>query len=316
LSFDQEKYQIPEFQSTYMGFDTSFSWLRGNHHGYSTTSDGEDDPLKILQSYENEGYQYIAFSEHDILQNPSELTPHTSMCILPAVEVTSRFKQTLLFLGADRVLPKETLTPLEIMHEADTPESLFIFNHPNWQPWPDYATDDLLDTMIGLRGIEIYTGVIRRLKGNPNAWDRLLSKGWRIFGHATDDQHCADDQFIAWNCVQWPLGKPVTTAGIIEALVDGRFYASTGVLINHVGTTDDQRAVRVESDAKAIRWITQNGVVVKEDKTGTSTLTAEEFTRTMNPSASSTSMFYYLRAECLGDNDEFAWTQPFWLRHD
>ena len=103
----------PVFKSTYYKEGTAARWLRGNHHGHSNQSDGEDEPLTILHSYEEAGYDYLALSEHDCLLSRSYLQSHTSMCILPAVEVTSRFWQSLHFLGADGSLPKNMLTPTE-----------------------------------------------------------------------------------------------------------------------------------------------------------------------------------------------------------
>src|SRR5688572_19559396 len=241
----------PVFESTYFQEDLSRNgaavrWLRGNHHGHSNQSDGKDDPITILRAYEAAGYDYLALSEHDCLLSPSYLQAHTAMCILPAVEVTSRFNQTLLYLGADGALPKAQWTPKEIMDEVHRAGGLFIFDHPNWLPFPDYTTDDLLDSMDGLRAMEIYTGVIQRMAGSPLAtdrWDRLLTKGWRVFGHATDDQHCATDQFIAWNCVQWNSDAVPDAKGIIAALAEGRFYASTGVTISRIGVTDGGKMV-------------------------------------------------------------------------
>ena len=81
-------------------------------------------------------------------------------------------------------------------------------------------------------GMEIYTGVIERLPGEAKAtdrWDRLLSKGWRVFGHGTDDQHRPEDQFLAWNCVPWPLDTPITATGIVAALAAGY----RGLLVDH-----------------------------------------------------------------------------------
>ena len=110
----------PVFESTYLEEGVPARWLRGNHHGHSDQSDGADDPIAILKAYEKAGYDYLALSEHDRLLSPAYLQSHTSLCILPAIEVTSRFNQTLLCLGVDGSLPKAQLTPREIMDWAHT----------------------------------------------------------------------------------------------------------------------------------------------------------------------------------------------------
>ena len=311
----------PIFESTYCHEGVGARWLRGNQHGHSNQSDGVDDPITILRAYEDAGYDYLALSEHDCLLKPSYLQAHTSMCILPAVEVTSRFQQTLLFLGADGSLPKGQLTPKEIMDRAYAAGGLFVFNHPNWPPFPGYASDDLLDSLEGLRGMEIYTGVIRRLAGSPLAtdrWDRLLTKGWRVFGHATDDQHCAEDQFIAWNCVQWHSDSTPDAEGILAALSQGRFYASTGVEISNITTVDDGKTATVSSDGDEVRWITSGGSVFKTTSSGNGRCSAMECLAAASEVSDDglSGPGDYLRIECHRKDGTTAWSQPFWLRDD
>ena len=312
------------FTSSYERLDAQCRWLRGNHHGHSTVSDGRLAPMDLVRIYEEAGYHYFALSEHDRLLAPDTLQPHTSMCIVPAIEVTSRLGQTLLYLGADRELPGGQWLPWKIMEEVHAAGGLFIFDHPNWRPWPDYAGDELLDRMTGLKGMEIYTGVIERLPGSPRAtdrWDRLLSKGWRVFGHGTDDQHDDVDHFIAWNCVQWPEAEPLTPKGIVTALAKGRFYASTGVAIQRVGVNPDGETITVDSDADAIHWVACNGVTVMKVQGGTSRLVLSDFIRlpavqaSLRPAGNggSAASAPYVRAECLGHGNAAAWTQPFWV---
>ncbi|NKB71760.1 MAG: phosphoesterase [Candidatus Latescibacteria bacterium] len=299
------------FSSSYLGLDDPCQWLRGNHHGHSTVSDGEGEPAAVVAAYEAAGYDYLALSEHDVLLDPGKLQEDTSLCLVPAVEVTSRFGQTLMYLGADRVLPAGELTPRQIMDQVRQAGGLFIFDHPNWKPRPDYAADELLDQMEGLVGMEIYCGVIERLAGEALAtgrWDRLLSKGWRVWGHGTDDQHRRGDYFIAWNCVQWPRSESVWPAGLVQALATGRFYASTGVRIERVGLDGDGAAV-VEAEADQIRWIGRHGVVLRKCAGGADRLTVEEAVVL----AGGKDQLLYVRGECLGRGGAVAWTQPFWL---
>ena len=298
---------MARFTSPYLDPDEPCRWLRGNQHGHSTVSDGQDDPLTIVRAYETRGYDWLALSEHNRLLDPAELQPHTTMCIVPAVEVTACSQQTLMFLSADRALPEGTLTPREIMDKVHALGGLFVFNHPNWRPFKGYATDALLDTMAGLRGMEIYTGVIERCPGRADAtdrWDYLLAKGWHVFGHASDDQHRASDQFIAWDWVQWGATEAVDAKGIVQALAEGRSYASTGVTIARVGVMDEGEAVVVDSDADEIHWSVDEGPIVRKDGSGHGTFHVGEV-----PDEST-----YLRATCLGHGNATAWTQPFWVR--
>ena len=168
--------------------------------------------------------------------------------------------------------------------------------------------------MEGMRGMEIYCGVIERLSGQARAtdrWDRLLSKGWRVFGHGTDDQHEPRDYFVAWNCVQWPTDEAPSPEGIIGALKTGRFYASTGVTIHRAGADEEGASVLVEADADEIHWIIRDSVIIKKARGGKSRLSMDDLARLSGLDDQKEVM--YLRAECLGEGNRSAWTQPFWI---
>ena len=93
------------FMSPYLPLGTPARWLRGNHHGHSTVSDGSDSPGANIEAYEKAGYDYLALSEHDVFVDPATYQSETRMVLLPAVEVTSRLDQTLMYLGAGADLP-------------------------------------------------------------------------------------------------------------------------------------------------------------------------------------------------------------------
>lgn len=306
------------FTTSYFDSSTPCRWLRGNHHGHSTVSDGHLSPEENIRIYEEAGYDYLALSEHDTLLDVEPLQQHTSMCLVPAIEVTSNQRQTLLYFGAEKEMPAGELTPKQIMDAVHEAGGLFIYDHPNWRPRPDYTTDELLDTMTGLSGMEIYTGVIERLPGEAKAtdrWDRLLSKGWRVYGHGTDDQHEPVDHFLAWNCVQWAVDEPVTWKGLVEACREGRFYASTGVSIYQIGLRNEGREITLKSDADEIWWFTRNGVVARKINEGNCTITIDEM-MTWPGIPDDLSEALYLRAECMGRGHTCAWTQPFWFTAD
>ena len=44
-------------------------WYRGNLHTHSLWSDGNDVPEMICDWYKNNGYQFVALSDHNILSN-------------------------------------------------------------------------------------------------------------------------------------------------------------------------------------------------------------------------------------------------------
>ena len=295
-------------------------WLRGNHHGHSTRSDGQDEPLDLLHAYEAAGYDYIALSEHDLFVDPAVYRHQTRMTVLPAVEVTSVADQTLMALGLTDGFPAaRTLSLKAIAEWVSARGGLFIADHPNWlyQPLRHHVSLAEMLAAPAAGAIEIYTGVIERLPGSAYAldlWDTLLSLGRRVFGHAVDDQHRAVDRFLGWNCVQLEAEGAITAAAIIAALRAGRFYASTGVTIQDVGLVGEgeEQSIRVRSDATSIRWIVRDGRLAHVTQGGEAQVTIPELLdapRLGRPCFASD--LVYVRAELVGDNGAYAWTQPF-----
>ena len=310
--------------SPYLDGNHTYRWLKGNHHGHSTLSDGEDDPVETIEAYEAAGYDYFALSEHDYLADPSWYRHRTSMTLLPAVEVTSAAGQTLMFLGASDALPAaRTLSLAELSKRISDDGGLFIADHPKWlyKPFTQHTSLAELLAAPAATAIEIYTGVIERMAGDPYAldlWDSLLSSGRRVFGHATDDQHSVIDRFLGWNCVQWPDGAPVTASGIIEALANGRFYASTGVTVSEISLSQNGKEVRIRSDAKCIRWFVRDGRLAHVSESGEGALNVDDLDTA--PRLNRPWRFFrsiedmqYVRAELIGADGRRAWSQPFFI---
>ncbi len=315
------------FQSPYQVLGTPCRWLRGNHHGHSTRSDGEHAPDEEVSAYEAAGYDYFALSEHDLFFDPRDDGIDSGMIRLPAVEVTSGSGQTLMCLGSGPDLPPAGSSLAEIAAFVQARRGVFIVDHPNWlyRPRRLHAEVEEIAAADGVDGIEIYTGVIERLPGAPLAvdvWDRLLSQGRLLYGHAVDDQHSALDRFLGWNVVQLPTdGPPPMAADIIESLRFGRFYASTGVTVSRVGATADGRRLEVETDADEVRWIGRDGILVHSTSGGSAALELEELPelprvkrlrqphRLYEESA-------YIRIEARGRRGAMAWSQPFFIGRD
>ncbi len=310
------------FLSPYLPLDTRSTWLKGNHHGHSTLSDGVDTPATNIGAYEAAGYDYFALSEHDRFCDPADYQDSTSMILLPAVEVTSSAGQTLMYLGAGADLPaKGGLSLPEVKRFVEARHGLFIVDHPNWlyQPGRLHAPVDDLLGIPDIAAIEIYTGVIERLAGEPHSldvWDRLLSARMRVFGHATDDQHGAVDHFLGWNLVQWPDGTWPDAAGILAAMATGRFVASTGVTVSHIGCAPDGQSISVESEARLVRWIIAGGVVAEVTESGSGSLAIAQLTEleriAWNP-LKDPGEAIYVRLELVGDAGAKAWSQPFFV---
>lgn len=275
-------------------------WLRGNLHTHTTNSDGTRPPEQVIADYESRGYGFLALSDHDCLTDPEPYRSGTSLVLLPAVEVSARGPHMLHIGATERVEPDEDRQVA--LDNIAAQNALGILNHPNWGRSFNHFPHERMEALERYAGIEIYNGVIERLEGTPLAtdrWDRLLSKGRRVWGFGHDDAHAAVDVELAWNVVRV---RERTPEAVIAALREGNFYASTGVEITNVAVDDG--ALRVETrNADRIRFFTQHGVCRQ-----TTDGNAAEYALPSDPDRAE--RLLYVRAECYGSGGRMAWTQP------
>ena len=55
------------------GLKTDGNWYKGNLHLHSTNSDGRKSPEEVAKIYEEHGYQFVAFTEHEHYTHNQEL---------------------------------------------------------------------------------------------------------------------------------------------------------------------------------------------------------------------------------------------------
>lgn len=280
---------------------TGGRWLRGNLHAHTTRSDGRRTVQKVLDDYAGRGYDFLMISDHDLVSSPAFYRKYKNrgMTLIPGNEITARGPH-MLHVHADRLVEPHRLRQ-QAINDVNAGKGFVVCNHPNWLKDFNHCPIEKLQEWIDYTGIEIYNGVIGQLQGSPyatNKWDMLLSAGRRIWGFANDDSHFGDsDVGLGWNMV---YSKTGSVKAIVDAMRNGRFYASTGVTINSIkvrGTT-----IRIETDnARRILALTDDGVrhAVIDDST----------VEIQAPQKAS-----YIRFECIGDGESFAWTQPFFLK--
>jgi hypothetical protein len=96
--------------------------------------------------------------------------------------------------------------------------------------------------------------------------------------------------------------KEPTVPAISAALADGRFYASTGVTLRNIDVNGTR--IRIETD-NADRIIAstihqKRFAIVDQSRIGVDLMDYPEVEK-------------YVRFECLGHGEQFAWTQPFFI---
>jgi len=273
-------------------------WLKGNLHTHTGNSDGPRTPQGMIDEYAARGYDFLMISDHDHLTDPARLDGR-GMTLIPGNEVSANGPH-LLHVNARTQLPPDA--DRQAVIDAITAEGgIAVLCHPNWEPHFNHCPQEVLERLKGYAGIEIYNGVVTWLHGSALAtdrWDRLLAIGRRVWGFATDDCHKTSDIGVAWNVVQSAQRDP---ASIVSALREGRFYASTGVTIERIVVCG--RTVGVHT-ANAQRILAYSDYGYRR-----AVVDGPVMTFTIPEDADYT----YLRFECWGRPQEFAWTQPLFI---
>ena len=279
---------------------TGGKWVKGNFHTHTTASDGERPHQEVIDDYAGRDYGFLMISDHDIFTSAEDYARFDSrgLILIPGNEISARGPD-LLHVGAKALTPPHADRQRVIDATAED-GGFIIVNHPNWGRDFNHCPQEMLENWQGYIGLEIYNGVISRLFGSPyatNRWDMLLSKGRRLWGFANDDSHKSQgDVGLGWNCV---YTKDATTEGVLEALAGGRFYTSTGVEILSIRvegyridiqTKNAVRIVALHDHGQRFDWIEANSISTEAPREAT-----------------------YVRFECWGKGEAFAWTQPFFV---
>lgn len=279
--------------------ETDFIWLRGNLHTHTTNSDGVCSPQDTVDAYAALGHDFLMLSDHDCFTDPSELDPR-GMVLIPGNEITEYGPHMLHVNAHRRIMPDPDRQGL--IEAIETDGGFCIIDHPNWMEDFNHCDQSLLESWQGYVGIEICNGICLRLEGSHLAtdrWDRLLSKGRRVWGFANDDSHQEYDRGRAWIVVQAEKRNP---GYIVRAMRQGRFYASTGVVLDTLRVEEGPTIVVESSNTQAYRVITEHGRCVAE---------IEELVLRYRLGAESVQR--YIRIECFGQGTRMAWTQPFFI---
>jgi hypothetical protein len=122
--------------------------------------------------------------------------------------------------------------------------------------WSGLRTEEL-DSFEGVTGIEIFNAgcEVEEGRGHANAhWDIWLSKGHHLTAIATDDLHTPGfESFLGWTMVH---AREKSRPAVLDALRDGRFYATTGPRITALESDGHHLTIRT-TPARSIAFLAQ-----------------------------------------------------------
>ena len=237
-------------------------FYKANLHTHTQISDGVLPIEQVKADYKAHGYQVVAFTDHDIMIDHSDLNDEDFLAITSyEVETTKQgvrwSKAPTYHLNFYAKNPHETYYPCanpaytfgnspkyvqdyykgdyvrrysvegqnEMIAEANAHGFLVCYNHPDWslQHYPDYAG------LEGLCALEVYnTGCYREgypLDASDHVMDDFLALGKRVYPVAADDSHSPGDYFGGWVMFR---AEALTYDHIMTAFEKGDMYASWG----------------------------------------------------------------------------------------
>lgn len=286
-------------------FSESGKWYRGTLHCHTTLSDGPLSPEETIARYKALGHDFVSITDHRV--NGSGLAgEEEDFLVLGGSEIHPRVQWNgsayhLVIPSAPADLPIEEVTDvpaagaLSVLGAMDVP---FFIAHPYWC---GHDLDEMLPAASLALGVEVFNMTCCHIgRGLAEAhWDALLTRGFALSGIAVDDTHEAADFGAGLTVVKT---SDFSLAGIVKALVEGFFYATTGPVIEEFSVDGDVVTIRTGP-----AW--QVGFVATA-ASGYSEVAGEGETVTRARWKLPEKFTGYVRGYCRGDRTGAAWTNP------
>lgn len=297
-------------------------WCKGNVHTHTTRSDGDADPEIVVDWYKNHNYDFLVLSDHNHRTILDEYDDD-NLILIPGEEVSARILggDTPIHLngiGISRVIEPidaggvvETLQAnVNLITQAGGIASL---NHPNGG-WA-YDHNDI-NQIEGATLLEVYNGWPgSNTEGGPGKfsgeeiWDKVLSSGKIIFGIAVDDAHHYSDfnHTMANPGRGWIVvdAAKLTAKSILDSLIAGEFYFSTGIDLKEMHIGDDSIELSISQHRDYIyntKFIGIDGVVLQE-------------VLGLQPKYQIRGDETYVRAKVTSSMGTRMWTQPVYINN-
>lgn len=302
-------------------------WYKGNIHTHSTESDGDEEPAKIVSWYRRHGYDFLVLSDHNHLT------------LLEYSEGQRRFKKPLMIPGEElsavgqnrgRSVPihingigiSRVIEPIETGHVVSTIQAnvnaildaggIASINHPNFHWAFDHHE---ICQVNGASLIEVFNGHPWVNNGGgpgkfstEQIWDGILSSGKLIFAAATDDAHHYHDFHPSmsnpgrgWIAVRT---SEFSIEAIVDAISEGSFYASTGVVLEEVCTSPEMVSFQIKQEQDFTYQTTFIGC------NGSELTTTDSLEPRYKPRGDESYVRAVIRCSARG---EMAWVQPVFL---
>ncbi|MEM7110802.1 MAG: CehA/McbA family metallohydrolase [Chloroflexota bacterium] len=224
---------------------------RGNLHTHSTRSDGMRTPEAVCRFYRENGYDFIAVTDHFLAHYEYPIVDTTPFrqddftTIIGAelhagqTELGNLWHILAVGLPLDFNPPTEAETGPQIAARALDAGAFVAAAHPQWYTLTERDVVSLGD----IHAIEIYNAACRGLNDRADSWylmDMMLAQGRRYSGCATDDAHFNPEfgaELKGWVYIK---AEALTPEALLQALKSGSYYSSTGLQIHDIQVTKEE----------------------------------------------------------------------------
>ena len=299
-------------------FTSAAGVFRGNLHGHSTHSDGQNSPADVVRLHREAGYDFTCLSEH-LWTDPRFSAP----TIIDATAFDSADFITIISaelhcpgkahdkdglwhivangLPADFPVADSSETGPELVARAVAAGAYVTIAHPEWYSLTDDEARSL--AAAGAHGVEIYnhSSAIEAGRGGGIATlDLLLNEGHRVHLTATDDSHhVPGDAFGGWVMV---AADSLTAGDIIASLKAGNYYASSG---------PDFIDISIDGANLDVGTSPVDRIILAGDRHRAEFVAGEGLTTASFDLASLDSAFF--RVVAIDARGQCAWSNPYWM---
>lgn len=237
---------------------------KANLHTHTTISDGRFSPEEVKRRYKEAGYSVLAYTDHELMVPHDDLNDENFLTILsyeasineggnvpweyqkcfhlnfyskdPKAALPPYFNGGAIWLEHERKLVPEAYKKIDerapaygvegmndLIERANNNGFFVCWNHPVW------SSQDYRDCkgLKGLWGVEVYnTGCCRDgYEETEQPFEDLLYQGEKVFPVCSDDMHGEGHFFGGYTMIE---ADELEYSQIINALIEGDFYSSTG----------------------------------------------------------------------------------------
>ena len=280
--------------------ESSGMWFRANFHLHAGAEDACGIyPLdEVVRVYKEAGYQVLTVSNHDCYTDVAHLSSEYGIRLINGFEYSRNTH--MLCIGCKGLIAGDHQA---LIDECTSQEGHVVLCHPNWQR-QGYWSEEALAELSGYTGIEVLNGVIIRHKGTglaEDTWDHLLSRGKLVWGFGNDDFHRWYDIAKSWTMI---YARSDQQEDVQEAIRDGAFYVSSGLVLEEIGFADGVLSLRAAEPGCYPRnyeysFVGEHGRLLAKQR-------AREGRYEIDPAEP------YVRVKVMGDQGYLLLTQPIY----